>query len=56
MTTPCTTCKGTCPTPEACEMPVQYAEEEPIGFKVVWWVAVTFTAVAAVSFIAGYLS
>lgn len=23
MTTPCTTCKGTCPTPEACHMPIQ---------------------------------
>lgn len=21
--TPCTTCKGTCPTPEACHMPIQ---------------------------------
>ena len=43
-----------CPTPEACELPIQYAEDEPMpaSFAFVLWV-VGCIAVAAISFIAG---
>lgn len=48
-----------CPTPQACELPVQFAGPEPedrntgtVGAFVLWSI-VFMTAVAAVSFIAG---
>lgn len=45
-----------CPTPQACELPIQYAEPEPMSFGFIKWVLVGFTAIAAASFIAGYVS
>jgi len=55
----CTNCRGNCPTPEACELPIQFAGQEPedlttgtVGAFVLWSI-VFMTAVAAVSFIAG---
>jgi hypothetical protein len=30
----CTNCKGACPAPQACELPIQFAESEPdYGFR-----------------------
>ena len=46
-----------CPTPQACEMPIQFAGEEPepipTAFAVVLWVICCVTLLALVSFIAG---
>lgn len=44
--------RAKCPCPEACELPIQYAEPEPMSFGFIKWVLVCFTAIAAVSFIA----
>lgn len=47
-----------CPCPEACELPIQYADEEPtpIAFAVVLWVTCCIAVLALVSFIAEYVS
>lgn len=45
--------KKPCPCPEACELPVEYAEDEPLSFRLIWWATLFFVVVAAVSFIAG---
>lgn len=55
MTTECNhNCQRKCPCPEACELPVQFAEPEPTSFSFIKWALVVFTAVAAVSFLARY--
>lgn len=44
-----------CPTPEACELPIQYADDEPMpaSFAFVLWVVGCIVVVVAISFIAG---
>lgn len=42
-----------CPTKQACELQIDFAEPEPMSFSFIKWAIVGFTAVAAVSFIAG---
>ena len=53
----CTNCDGKCPTPEACELPVQFADDEPIppSFALAIWITGCITVLALVSFIAGYV-
>lgn len=43
-----------CPCPEACELPIQYADEEPTptAFAVVLWICCCIAVLALVSFIA----
>lgn len=41
-----------CPTKQACELQIDFAEPEPTSFGFIKWALVAFTAVAAVSFIA----
>lgn len=45
-----------CSCPEACELPVQYADDEPIPpvFALVLWLTGCITLLGLVSFIAGY--
>lgn len=52
--TPCTTCGGRCPTPQACQLPTQY-EEEPTStaFSLVLWICCCIAVLGLVSFIAG---
>lgn len=47
--------RAKCPCPEACELPIQYADEEPTptAFAVVLWVTCCIAVLALVSFIAG---
>ena len=47
-----------CPCPEACELPIQFADEEPTptAFALVLWVTCCIAVLALVSFIAGYVS
>lgn len=47
-----------CPTPQACELPIQFAGEEPTptAFAVVLWICCCIAVLALVSFIAGYVS
>lgn len=44
-----------CPTPQACELPVQYADDEPMptSFALVLWVCVCIVILALISFLAG---
>lgn len=53
----CTNCDGKCPTPEACELPVQFADDEPvpISFAIALWITGIIVLLSAVSFIAGYV-
>lgn len=50
-----------CPCPEACELPIQFADDEPeeptpTAFAVVLWICCCIAVLALVSFIAGYVS
>lgn len=50
--------RAKCPCPEACELPIQYADEEPeeptpTAFAVVLWICCCIAVLALVSFIAG---
>lgn len=45
-----------CPTPQACELPIQYADDEPAAFAVIKWVMVCICAVAGASFLVEYFS
>lgn len=49
--------RAKCPCPEACELPIQYAGEEPeptpTAFAVVLWICCCIAVLALVSFIAG---
>jgi hypothetical protein len=52
----CNQCgQGPCPTPQACELPIQHAEDEPLpsSFAFVIWMVVCIVILALVSFIAG---
>lgn len=50
-----------CPTPQACELPIQFAGQEPkdedepmpTSFAIALWIAGSLLAVTVVSFIAG---
>ena len=35
--TPCTTCKGSCPAPAACELPIQPSEAEITRDRIEVW-------------------
>lgn len=50
--------KANCPTPQACELPIQFAGDEPMPttFRLIWWAILFFVALAAVSFIAGLMT
>lgn len=47
-----------CPTPQACELPIQFADEEPTptAFALVLWICCCIAVLALVSFITGYVS
>lgn len=46
--------KGKCPTPEACELPIQFVGPDPIEFRLIWWLIMLFITVSAISFLVGY--
>lgn len=47
-----------CPCPEACELPIQFADDEPIppSFALALWITGCITLLALASFIVGYVS
>lgn len=47
--------RAKCPCPDACELPIQYADEEPTptAFALVLWICCCIAVLARVSFIAG---
>lgn len=49
--------KAKCPTPEACELPVQFADDEPMpaSFAFVLWAIGCIVVVALASFVAGHV-
>jgi hypothetical protein len=47
--TPCTTCKGRCPAPAACELPIQPSAEEIRRARLARWKS----RLACVAFIGG---
>lgn len=49
-------CQRKCPCPEACELPIQFAEDDepmPTSFALVLWVCVCIVVLALISFLAG---
>lgn len=57
MATECNTCgQGPCPTPQACELRIDFAGDEPLptSFKLVICTLIGFIVIFGMSFIARY--